>query len=1482
MSIDPEKAREIFVEAVRREPAERADLLAARCGGDDDLRRRVENLLRANDEAGSFLDWPAAADDPTDTHRPARGGGSLDVGTVIRPYKLVELIGEGGMGAVWLAQQTDPVKRLVALKVIKAGMDSKQVVARFEAERQALAMMDHPNIAKVHDAGATPDGRPFFVMELVKGVPITRFCDDHRLTAHQRLELFVPVCHAIQHAHQKGVIHRDIKPSNVLVALYDDRPVPKVIDFGVAKAAGPALTEQTLHTGFGAVVGTVEYMSPEQATFNQLDIDTRSDIYSLGVLLYELLTGSPPFSKRELERAGMLEMLRMIREDEPSKPSAKLSTADGLPTLAANRGTEPARLTRQVRGELDWIVMKALEKDRARRYETANGFAMDAQRYLADEPVLACPTSTIYRLKKFVRRNRARLAAVAALGLLLVGASGYAWYADRQAAVRERVEQARLERNAEAVANLLVQCEDALRADRADRAGVALDAAERRAADGGAEELADRLARCRADLDLLRELDSADAFHGTPVGRRLPRVREIVPRWRAALAAYGVPPDGDPATSAGRLNGSLVRDRALTALDLWLAADPSPGLRAVLRAMDPDPYRDAVRDAIAARDNPAVAALAARPDALAQPGRFAAVLGWHAAVPVERRRAVLQAALRARPGDLRLLVSMASSYAGRRRDAAERVRWLQAAVGAHPESPMAHNNLGTVLDDLKDIDGAIAAYQEAIRLDPQNASVAHANLGASLKNKGNPDAAIVEYQKALQLDSKNTGALVNWGRALEVKKDWKGAIAKYREAIGIDPDLGQARLNLGIALAKNGDPDGAIAQYEAAIRIDRSDVGSRTNLGAILADRGKPDEALALFKEVIRIDPTYALAHVNKGAILWEKGGWDEAMIAFREAVRLDPESALARTNLGSALMNSGELEAGLVELRKAVQLEPDDAGHRRNLSIGLDAAGDLNGAIAELEVLIKRDTKDVTARNFLAVTLRNHGELGRAMLLFQQLATEFEQEGFRHARAGGIVNSLVVCHEQLGQFDQAESWMRKLLAVEKKRFGSDSPTYAASLAWLGEYLLRRSKWREADAALQESLAIRKRKAPDSWSTFKTASLMGDALLGQKRYGEAERLLLDGYSGLKKLGKALSPKDKATLGAATQRLVRLYDAIAKKDEAAKWRAVLEQTEGPKVGGVHEVGDGIKLLGRVDRQVNTLIYTVKLTAGKTYFIDMAHLGRQSLDPYVELQDADHRPLDADYGGGMPVRIAYRVPRDGVYRILASSNMVAPGEFTLTVREKKDAGKPAAAPKTAEEWNVLGAEHAAKKDYPGAIDAFHKGLEIDGKEPTLWFNLGLALQKNKDLPGAIAAFEKAVALDVNEAEHHNTLAWLLATCSDVKLRDPGRAVTHAKEAVKLAPKNPNYPSTLGAAYYRARDWKAAIAALHDSRKLRDGGDAHEWFFLAMAHWQLGEKEEARKWYDRGAKWMEKHQPDSDELRRFRAEAADVLAAEPKKDD
>ncbi len=409
------RANDLFLKALELRPAaERREFLEGACAGDAALRAEVEALLEASDRAGSFLDASPAS--PTLSMAPAPP--AEGIGMVIGPYKLLQQIGEGGMGTVYMAEQTQPVRRKVALKVIKAGMDSRQVVARFEAERQALAMMDHVNIARVLDAGATDSGRPYFVMELVHGVPITRYCDDNRLTPRQRLELFVPVCRAIQHAHQKGIIHRDIKPSNVLVTLYDGKPVPKVIDFGVAKATEQTLTERTLFTQYGTLVGTLEYMSPEQTEMSALGVDTRSDIYSLGVLLYELLTGSTPLTHQRVKRAAFAEILRMIKEEEPARPSTRLSdSGEALASISARRYMEPAKLTKLVRGELDWIVMKALEKDRTRRYETATGLAADVQRYLADEPVEACPPSVGYRCHKFARRNRSVVVTAASVAL---------------------------------------------------------------------------------------------------------------------------------------------------------------------------------------------------------------------------------------------------------------------------------------------------------------------------------------------------------------------------------------------------------------------------------------------------------------------------------------------------------------------------------------------------------------------------------------------------------------------------------------------------------------------------------------------------------------------------------------------------------------------------------------------------------------------------------------------------------------------------------------------------------------------------------------------------------------------------------------------------------------------------------------------------------------------------------------------------------
>ena len=457
MPATPNREEALFQAASQLTGTERAIFLNGACLGDDALRQRLEALLAAHDAPDEISppNKPAAvatmkvelADEPDEA-----------VGQTLGRYKLLERVGEGGCGVVYVAEQTEPVRRRVALKVIKLGMDTKQVVARFEAERQALAMMDHPNIAKVLDAGTTDMGRPFFVMELVRGIRITDYCDQNNLCTKERLDLFIKVCQAIQHAHQKGIIHRDIKPSNILVTLHDGVPVPKVIDFGIAKATEGRLTDATVYTQLHQFIGTPAYMSPEQAEMSGLDIDTRSDIYSLGVLLYELLAGSTPFDGQELMSQGIDAMRKTIREKEPMRPSTRFATLEGeqLTTTAKRRSADKAKLLHQLKGDLDWIVMKCLEKDRTRRYETANGLAMDLKRHLNNETVVARPPSSAYRFQKLLRRYKLAFAAAGAVVCALVlGMIATTWQAVRAKRAESLALQSRID--AEKLSNFMLE-----------------------------------------------------------------------------------------------------------------------------------------------------------------------------------------------------------------------------------------------------------------------------------------------------------------------------------------------------------------------------------------------------------------------------------------------------------------------------------------------------------------------------------------------------------------------------------------------------------------------------------------------------------------------------------------------------------------------------------------------------------------------------------------------------------------------------------------------------------------------------------------------------------------------------------------------------------------------------------------------------------------------------------------------------------------
>jgi serine/threonine protein kinase/tetratricopeptide (TPR) repeat protein len=850
----------LFHQALDMPAEERTSFLDRACGSDCQMRRRLEILLRANDHPGSFLRGPAICiggdTEPTCRDEAEHPGGRIG------PYKLLQQIGEGGMGTVWMAEQTDPVRRKVAVKIVKLGMDSKQVVARFEQERQALAMMDHPNIAKVFDGGTTAGGRPYFVMELVKGVPITKYCDEAKLTPRQRLELFVPVCQAVQHAHTKGVIHRDLKPSNILVALYDGRPVPKVIDFGVAKATGSRLTERTLWTEFGAIVGTLEYMSPEQAEMNQIDVDTRSDIYALGVILYELLAGNTPFERDRLKQSSILESLRLIREEEPPRPSTRLSTTQELATIAANRNLEPRRLAGLVRGELDWIVMKCLEKDRNRRYETAAGLATDIQRFLNDEPVQAGPPSAGYRVRKFLSRHRRVLAMAAALAVALLlavgGVAGSAGWVARDRATRRATTEREVDRALEEVRQRHQDGNAAGARASLQRAEALLAAGE-----AGAERER-RVRQWGADLGLATRLEEIRLHQVAEKGKDIDLLSDDS-AYREAFRSYGLDVDGlKPDESAARIRDSAIKGQLLAALHDWAWGNIRLGrerptwerLIAIARLADPDDlWSDRFFKAFL-NGNKTILVESARDPKVADLAPATVLLLARALDQLKETGLALEACKRVQqhhPGDAWLNLEIANLLLskGKRDDA---VGFLRAFLAARSRNPLAFCSFAWYLIRAGRIAEGEAALQEALRLQPgcydatwQLAELRHA--------QGNlPDAE-----------------------------------AFYRQAVEARPSFCFGHWQLGEVRAALGKRDEAEASYREAVRLRQEPEFVRYHVlfGIFLSEGGKLAEAVAVYEHAIRINPNYAEAYCNLGFALKSLGKLPDALKAFRKGDEL-------------------------------------------------------------------------------------------------------------------------------------------------------------------------------------------------------------------------------------------------------------------------------------------------------------------------------------------------------------------------------------------------------------------------------------------------------------------------------------------------------------------------------------------------------------------------------------------------------------------
>jgi tetratricopeptide (TPR) repeat protein len=994
----------LFAAALEHTPAERPRFLEQACGTDAALLQRLRLLLAAHDKAVDRFD---RATKPLDPGEEIDGFVSLaeHVGTLIAGrYKLLEQVGEGGMGTVWVAEQTQPVRRKVALKLIKAGMDSRTVLSRFDAERQALALMDHPNIAKVLDGGTTESGRPFFVMEYVKGVPFTSYCDDARLSIPERLQLFVAVCQAVQHAHQKGIIHRDLKPSNILICLFDGQPVPKVIDFGLAKAMYQPLTEHTLYTAHGLMMGTPLYMSPEQAEFNNLDVDTRTDIYALGVILYELLTGTTPLEKQRFKDGAWQEMLRMIKDEEPPRPSARLSGSGTLPTIAAQRHMEPVKLTKLVRGELDWIVMKCLEKERARRYETANGLARDVQRYLADEVVEARPPSAAYRLRKFARRYRGAMATAAGFaGLLVLAAAVFAW--------------------------------QAVRATRAEaRAALERDAAQeaRKRADRNFETAKDAVERYLSNVTENPNLKQAN-FHQL----RKDLLDTALPFFQKLVEQEGSDPDLQG--SRGQAYYRLANLRSEMG-ELEHAAADYQGALEILKPLAAEfPAVAQYRQNLASSHcdyGYALARLGRRPEAEDE---------YHNAIAIQEQLVTSLPAERQYREDLARSHSQLSgvlasnsagmfvSQTGRTDEAQAECRKALAVrerlAADFPTVAKYHRDVGGALSDLAGLISesgklteAVALFEQAIRhqelaraRDPKDSislkflSIHHYNLALLFGDLGRWADSAGEYGQAVA--------------GLEKLVADFPPVVEYREMLGV------FRMNLGIILADLGRREEAESQHRKAMILQkrlavefptRADHytylgGSLDNLATLLVRTGRRTEARDMYDEAIRCgakaleldqkdtDTRSFLGehHTRLGMLLAELGRRSEAETHHRQAtairdklakeVHSDPVyqrgAAFSHQSLALFLADVGRSDPAEDEHNRALKIRedlaarsPDVPRNRIDLAANQISLGHLlrdrgrpkealvryAKAIADLESILARENRYVPARDAL------------------------------------------------------------------------------------------------------------------------------------------------------------------------------------------------------------------------------------------------------------------------------------------------------------------------------------------------------------------------------------------------------------------------------------------------------------------------------------------------------------------------------------
>ena len=1425
MFTSPDRLESVFIAASELPEVERSAFLEKACGSDAELRGAVERLLAAHA-------LPAGIFSPL---RPALSTtGPLtfqqDTGAILADrYKLLEQIGEGGMGAVWMARQTEPIKRSVAVKLIKPGMDSKLVLARFEAERQALALMDHANIARVYDAGVTSDGRPFFVMELVKGQPITHFCDSRRLTLKERLELFVPVCLAIQHAHQKGVIHRDIKPSNVLVAMYDDRPIPKVIDFGVAKAIGQPLTDQTLHTGFGTVIGTPLYMSPEQATFNNLDIDTRSDVYSLGALLYELMAGSPPFTRKELETAGLMEVLRVVREEEPPRPSTKLSTADALPTLAANRNTEPAKLAGILRSELDWIIMRALEKDRTRRYESANGLATDLKNYLSGEPVLAVPPSIGYRLRKFVRKRQGLVIATSIVMLALICAVAGATYGViasangkltdlfRLQAERERDWEKRIKADQaqQGIAVALPLAADLLKQYRFREARVALDQAEALAR-SGAPNILPQIEQAQRDLALVVKLDDIRYRKWIWISEPGRNSRDghynsadAPPEYRKAFQESGLDLTAlEPVDAANYIATSAIKTDLVAAIDDWSSFEPSVPLRdkllEIARRGDPGPWTDRLRTPFVQSNIAALEKLAQEVQAASPPSSALCVLAGAMVRSGLSPLRLLSFARAQYPKDFELAFALGLYSQGDRSigayEAARAIRpesyavWhnlgyalrrkgdldagidaLRRAMELKPTYFEAPNNLGIALEGKGDFNGAIKAYRKAIEIAPGYAP-SYTQLGWVLRQKGELDEAIAYHKKSVEIDAKFALGFNDLGVAFEQKGNRPEAYKAYREAIRIDPKQAAALFHLADMLEFDGQLEESIAMFKQHVACDPKTVDGLIRLGNALERNDDLAGATAAFQQHVTIHPSSALGYQRLGFVLEKKGQIREAGESFREATRYDSKSFEAYFHLGRLHEKLGEVDRAITAFKKTVELKVDYVEAHRYLGDLYERKGEIDAAIASYQKLISYDSMSAVA----------HYKLGRmlARTSANQLATaEFERAIALDPKYTPTYGDLAEVQRKVGYPEDA---------IKTYRIGIDhNPQEKWFYTWLGWELRLTGHVDEAIKWHLEAIRI----DPDFAHAYNDLGVAweqkGETAKAIAAYREALRAEPKQVHALFHLGSLLG-RDKERLDEAISLLQR-HVAIA-PNSFDGFNRLGQLLAGKK--NYEQAIAAYREAARIDfKRADVLFHLGNTLADKGDIEEAIVMLKRYIELTPESFDGNMRlglllAVTNEHGGAIPfLRKATSIDsrRSSVLLHLGTS-LCSSGEADEGIALLKE--YVSFTPNSFLGFYRIGEFSEKKGDLDSAIAAYKAAARADPNRPEPQFLLGALLSRKGEIEEAVVQLKWYVARFPASAEGFNLLSELLAEKAD--LND---AIAPYNQMLKMTPKSAPVHSAYG---------------------------------------------------------------------------------------